>query len=298
MTRTALGHPLVREYLADLATAFVALPPEQFLELSEQITAHLEDALRPEAGDAEVAEVLQRLGPPAQLAAEAAAQAGSAEPGKPQVRVMPPGLAPRRRRFSVRRLRWRGWTLMALVVALLAGAGDLIALETAPTLQGPGGYGWWYPQDRAAQGNTYEITGETVSATPGRWGQEQGIVITVSNPSSWTQTILGPVPHMVTPGGVTDVQISVAAFSPTEDFGDPALRYTSPGSVPPHQTAVLRVLWRTTICQGRGVHTLVDRLRLRVRIGWVTRTENVPLDGYYTLNGASPQRYCAAFAQR
>src|SRR5215469_18427451 len=133
MTSTTPGHPLVRAYLGELATALAALPPNRANELMDQITTHLEDTLPPGAEEQEVAEVLRRLGQPADLAAEAA---------------QPVGRVPHRRRFSVRRLRWRGWTLIALCIALLAGAGDLIALETAPTLEGPGGSIWWYSQDR------------------------------------------------------------------------------------------------------------------------------------------------------
>jgi Nitrate and nitrite sensing len=70
MSGTALDHRLVREYLRELDTALRGLPAAQALELREQVTAHLEDALRPEAGDQEVAEILRRLGSPAGLAAE------------------------------------------------------------------------------------------------------------------------------------------------------------------------------------------------------------------------------------
>ena len=45
MSGTALDHPLVRDYLRDLDQALAALPPEQASELTEQITAHLDEAL-------------------------------------------------------------------------------------------------------------------------------------------------------------------------------------------------------------------------------------------------------------
>ena len=72
MSGTALEHPLVRDYLHELDAAFAVLPPGRARELTEQITAHLDDALPADAGDQEVAAVLQRLGSPADLAAEAA----------------------------------------------------------------------------------------------------------------------------------------------------------------------------------------------------------------------------------
>jgi Nitrate and nitrite sensing len=109
MSGTALDHRLVREYLRELDTALRGLPAAQALELREQITAHLEDALRPEAGDQEVAEILRRLGSPAGLAAEAGAASG------------PSG---RRSALSRPRMRWRLAAVIAVptVVAAVLGA--------------------------------------------------------------------------------------------------------------------------------------------------------------------------------
>ena len=80
MSGTALDHRLVRDYLRELDAAMRGLPPAQARELREQITAHLDDALGPDAGDYEVAATLSRLGSPADLAAEAGAASGSSEP--------------------------------------------------------------------------------------------------------------------------------------------------------------------------------------------------------------------------
>ena len=81
MSGTALDHRLVRDYLRDLDKAMRGLPDTQARELKEQITAHLDDALQPGAGDDEVAATLSRLGSPADLAAEAWAASGSSGPG-------------------------------------------------------------------------------------------------------------------------------------------------------------------------------------------------------------------------
>ena len=278
MTSTTPGHPLVRAYLGELATALAALPPNRANELMDQITTHLEDALPPGAEEQEVAEVLRRLGQPADLAAEAAGTGG-----------------PRRR--GKRGPPWLPWPISLLVAVLVIGAGYLIAVEIAPTLQGPEMAGWWNPQDRAREVDTDEITGEIVSAIPGRWGQVQGFVVTVTNDSNWTQTILGPVPYMPTPGGVVGVQLAASGVDPWKPgsggFPDGLTFHSVPVSIPPHETRALRVLWRTTICQDQGAHYVMKSLELRVRVGWVTRNEVVPLTPYWTLNGASPQRFCA-----
>jgi Nitrate and nitrite sensing/HAAS len=77
MSGTVLDHRLVRDYLRELDAAMRGLPTVQARELKEQITAHLDDALRPDAGDHEVAATLSRLGSPGSLAAEAGAASGS-----------------------------------------------------------------------------------------------------------------------------------------------------------------------------------------------------------------------------
>jgi hypothetical protein len=77
MSGTVLDHWLVRDYLSELDAAMRGLPPNRAYELKEQITAHLDDALPPDADDYEVAATLRRLGSPADLAAEAGAASGS-----------------------------------------------------------------------------------------------------------------------------------------------------------------------------------------------------------------------------
>jgi nitrate/nitrite sensing protein len=75
--------------------------------LREQITAHLDDALGPGAGDEEVAATLRRLGPPADLAAEAGAASASWSAPGPQ------------------RARWRLAVLVAVPVITAAVLGAL-----------------------------------------------------------------------------------------------------------------------------------------------------------------------------
>jgi hypothetical protein len=130
-----------------------------------------------------------------------------------------------------------------------------------------------------------------VNSTPIRPGQLQGFIITIINNSDWTQTVLGPTDDFITPGGHTGIQIAVTRYNRNIERGGltrNGLSFTSPGSIPPHQTRALRVLWRTTICQLKGSGTLVNQLYLRVRVGGVTRTEVVMLLDYWILTGASP----------
>ena len=110
MSGTALDHRLVRDYLRELDAAMRGLPAAQARELKEQITAHLDDALRPDAGDQEVAATLSRLGSPADLAAEAGAASGSSGP---------------RFALSSPRMRWRLAAVIAVPAAIAAVLGAL-----------------------------------------------------------------------------------------------------------------------------------------------------------------------------
>jgi HAAS domain-containing protein len=63
-------HRLVREYLRHLDRALAGAPRPAARELRGQIAAHLNDALTPDASEAEVRTVLDQLGTPETLAAE------------------------------------------------------------------------------------------------------------------------------------------------------------------------------------------------------------------------------------
>lgn len=65
-------HPLARDYVKRLRRAAGALPPAQRTELVEQIEAHLAEALPANASEGEVRSVLDRLGDPDAIVAEAA----------------------------------------------------------------------------------------------------------------------------------------------------------------------------------------------------------------------------------
>ncbi|MFN8188830.1 MAG: hypothetical protein U0R78_00085 [Nocardioidaceae bacterium] len=69
---TGATHPLVDDYLARLgAESWRLLPPDQARELIEDVREHLASALSPGSTEAEVRQVLERLGPPAEVVAAA-----------------------------------------------------------------------------------------------------------------------------------------------------------------------------------------------------------------------------------
>src|SRR5271154_21575 len=63
-------HPLVQDYLRRLDLALAGVPQPEAAELRDQIAAHLDEALTPSSDDRTVAEVLDRLGPPEEIADE------------------------------------------------------------------------------------------------------------------------------------------------------------------------------------------------------------------------------------
>ena len=283
MSDTLLEHPLVRDYLRQLDQACAGLPYAQARELIEQITGHLEDALAPDAPDADVKAELVRLGQPRTLAAEAAGIVPTRFPH------LLPALRKLRRRLG--RVRWWTWAAIAVLIpALGTGTGFLISMNTAAPL-----YvletGWLYPVDQAKAADTsIGILGQTM--VPIRSGQRQGIEMGVSNNSDWTQTILGVAPDWFG-GSLANIQVTVE--SGPDMFQNGAARhgtpvyYASPGVIPPHSYRFVRVSWVSEICmQGGGDYSSFSDIPLTVKVGTLTRTEDVPLaEQTFALEGPS-----------
>jgi hypothetical protein len=284
MSDTALDHPLVRDYLRGLDAAFAGTPAGPARELREQITAHLEDALPPAASDEEVAAALARLGSPADLAAEAGAGAPAAAP------VPAPSLlaeAWRRMWAALGRRTWRFWSIAAAIV-ILAGSitGYVTSIQYAGVPQFSGAFGWWGAQDAKAAVET-SADGVTQSTAPNRPGQRQGFFLEVYNPSDWTMTVVGYAGTWG-PSGTSFAQVAVSVKG--SEYGgqtyDPrTTHYGLPGTIPPHQFRILRLLWTGAPCLQVGGSEGIDQLVLRVRMGLLTRTEVVMLGQGYFVSG-------------
>ena len=269
MPGTALDHPLVRQYLRDLDVALKVLPTHSARELRDQLIAHLDEVLRPEADDQAVAQTLHRLGLPWSLAAEAAATSG--------------------RRPWIARLGWRAWTLItAAVVAIGAVTAYVAVIASTGPLIASGLERWWYPQDNNREVFTY-ANGQTQSTVPIRPGQRQGFVVGLFNLTSQTQTVLGPIDNFIAPNGGADVQLGVSTVDPNSVGGAwRSLRYTLPVSIPPNQTRDLRVLWTSTGCLRPESQAGMTIVALRVRVGLMTREEDLQLPEGFFLGPAKP----------
>lgn len=285
MSGTALDHHLVRDYLAELDAAMRGLPPAQVRELKEQLRAHLDEALPPEPSDQEVTATLARLGSAPELAAEARGLAGVTGTAVPVGGFWG-------RLACVRR---RTWVIAGLIVILIAGAAKYADYYlSVPPLQYSDGGDWWYQQDARHQ-SVQRTNTSTQNTTPIRSGQRQGYVISIRNPTNVTQTIVGDGsgPHIGwdSPGG-PDEQIAVSrsytdiANGVVGETAAKGIRFSLPVSIPPFQTRLVRVLWTSDACLSSGESGGIDQIFLRVRVGWFTRTEIIPQQGWY-LTGPS-----------
>jgi hypothetical protein len=273
MSDTALDHPLVRDYLRQLTEALASLPPQRAAELCDQIAGHLDDELAPGATDDEVAEAISRMGTPADLAREAGAR--------------------RTLRAVLKRQSWKFWTIIGTV---LAPAGVLICLlisfENAAALTFEGSAGWWYPQDWKHEVDT-SADALRQATVPMRWHQQQGFFVQLYNFSGHPQTVLGIAGYAVSPGNAEHAQLALSVTDPSHNPGAPhAERYTLPVTIPPGQSRDLRLLWTNFDCLQAGGTAAIDQLALRVRVGWITRTEVISLGQAWAVEGTA-QSSCA-----
>jgi hypothetical protein len=297
MSGTALEHRLVRDYLTRLDVALGGLPSAKARELRSQIAGHLEEALPPEASDEDVAAVLHQLGRPADLAREA--QAGADPRLGPAVAA-----AARRRWVRIIRSRLRTKLIVILIALLLAtGTTFLSIFLSAPLPGNTGGFAWWYPQD-----SNHEVfsaaDGAQQTTVRIRSGQWQGFAIGIYNTSNFTETIIGPPTGIDAfsdspNGGPQQPRIEVSAPDRAIANGG-MIRNVAfealPVSIPPHQYRLLRITWISDVCILGGTKTSnmlndgyssIDSIYLRVRVGWFTRTDVIPLYMAVALAGPS-----------
>jgi hypothetical protein len=286
MTGTGLDHRLVRDYLRELDAAMATLPAVRARELRAQITAHLEEALQPGTDDQGVAAVLGRLGAPADLAAEA----GAAMPVPVSAAIK---AAARVRLAKVGRRTWIRLGAAVVVIGIVAGylvfylAGG--SLEVGPQSM------WFYPQDAAREVVT-TADGVTQTTVPIRSGQRQGFAVGIYNPTDVTQTIVGtPSVPGLGPDSPAGQTAQVAVSIPNRDINGGGtsrkIRFTLPAVIQPHQLRLLLVTWISDICLDKGATSVMDQISLRVRVGWFTRTEQIPLLQGWGVSGPS-QRAC------
>jgi hypothetical protein len=121
---------------------------------------------------------------------------------------------------------------------------------------------------------------------PLRPGKIQGFAVFVYNPSDLTQFITGSA-YGISPGAPVPAQIGVSTAGTVRQMGEPhAVSYRTGGPIPPHSYRWIRVLWRSAHCylEAAGGSQGTSDLQLRVRVGWITRTEDIPLSAEYAVS--------------
>lgn len=183
---TALDHPLVRDYLSRLDVALVGLPVIHAAELREQLLTHLSDALAPEADEIAVARVLNQLGDPNDVAAEAGA---------------PPAImtAPHRGKARLP----LGFALVAVTLAIFALVLTSTRRGTAPAVHPPATASVKAP---AVVGQTFDVAKVEISRL--------GLKVTVTSvysakyPRGWVITQSPATGEIISPGSTLQLQIS------------------------------------------------------------------------------------------
>jgi hypothetical protein len=273
MSGTAVAHRLVAGYLRQFDAAASVLPVPRARELREQVVAHIEEAVSPDASDEDVAAVLGALGPARVLVAEAVAATG--------------------KRYWAARLWRKGWVLIGVLLLIVAAVSGYYIKLNSMNKVGPlfveGGSGWWYPQDGSRQVTT-EADGATQTTVPIRQGQRQGFFIQVFNFTGMTQTVLGSN-LFGGPNGGTSSQLTLSTADPQRHGNEPhAVRYAlPPASIPPGQSRYLRITWISHGCLSKLSVAGMDSVELRVKVGWTTRTAYIQFDeGFFLGHGG----YC------
>ncbi|MDR2984008.1 MAG: hypothetical protein LBV34_04120, partial [Nocardiopsaceae bacterium] len=201
MSETAVAHRLVAGYLREFDTSAAVLPVPRARELREQVVAHIEEAVSPDASDEEISAVLRSLGPARLLVAEEVAATG--------------------KRHWAARFGWKGWGLVGVLVLLAAVvAGYYVkvnAMNNVRPLFVEGQSRWWYPPDYSHEVTT-QANGATQTTVPIQPGQRQGFFIQVFNFTGMTQTVIGSELGGFGPHAGTDARVRLSTSDP-QRFG-------------------------------------------------------------------------------
>ncbi len=273
MSETALAHRLVAGYLRQFDAAASVLPVPRARELREQVVAHVEEAVGPDASDEEIAAVLRGLGPARLLVAEAVAASG--------------------KRPWPSRVGWKGWTVIGALLLVVAALSwyyiKINSMNSVRPLFVEGQSGWWYPPDYNRQVTT-QADLATQTTVPIRPGQRQGFFIQVFNFTGMTQTVIGSNLEGFGPNGGTSARVRLSTSDPQRHGNEPhALTYALPVSIPPGQSRYLRITWISRGCLSKLNIAGMDSVELRVKVGWTTRTEYIQFnEGFFLGHGG----YC------
>jgi hypothetical protein len=235
---TIFTHPAVAKYLAGLDEALRSSPDHHADDLRDQVREHLQDALGPDATDAEIEAVLTRLGPPVDLVGESVADST-------QTDVLP--VRPSRSAWLQRRT-WRWWVGLAMAIVLAIAGTTVWTVErsVAGVQLNCEVCDWYTPVDLAHRKFSHPSDPDVPSdeqqlTVPLRIGTPQDFVFTVWNPSGLTQRLIGG-PIDTGPGAsFPRASLSFSTADPNTVNGYPdRLTYRSSVWISPHSSRLVR----------------------------------------------------------
>jgi hypothetical protein len=246
---TALESPLVGRYLSDLERELSVVAPDRAVQIRASVVGFF-DKIQTGADEQEFVATISRLGPPARVIAS----------GVPR-RLVTDFLHLAARWVVLR--SWRFWSALVVMVVLIVGLASYAIVETSvASLRAAGSYSWLPPIDDAHSALT-DAGREAAMTNAERFGQRQGILIDIINPSRFSQRVTG-----VRAFGVTDVRLDFSTTTYGFDF-------TSSGLLPAGAIRQVRLSWISNLCLTAGAVLGIGGLDLRVRTAGFTRTQHI-----------------------
>lgn len=85
----------------------------------------------------------------------------------------------------------------------------------------------------------------------------------------------------------SDIRADVESGPGLNRAGEPqsTARYLSPGAIPPHSMRLVHLSWITNVCPSSDGEYITTDVWLRVRVGVITRTEDVSTVQAFALTG-------------
>jgi hypothetical protein len=179
----------------------------------------------------------------------------------------------------------------------VASTSDVGRLTSPSTVSGSGWSDGARPQPYFAE----EVIRDLSPSPPGKEPVHGYLVAPhhLENDSDQTQTVLGQAYGNGLPRafvGASPPEGIIGVSTPNREIDEGGLVFTGvkfvlPGVIPPHQLRAMRVLWFSNTCLQGDSESGNDEVALRVRVGWITRTEIISLSQGWYVAGPSTGKY-------
>lgn len=281
---TIFTHPAVGKYLAELNAALRERPDGHADDLRDQVRAHIEDAIPPDATDAQIVAALARLGTPESLVSEDI-------DSRPAIVYTRPSFE------GWLRQRPRNWwaALGVVVILLIAGTvGVTIETNIRPLVGECGPCGFMFIQDRNLT-HFDSAAGVEEAKVRQRWGQDQAFTFTIDNLSRYAQRVSGGQIGQPPSQTGEPMRLDITTVSqPDQDLFDDWPRHFVDHAVtiPPHSKYQVVLHWVQNLCYASGGSETMTSVDLQVQTLGVTRTEAVGFGQAFTVVGSNAPGHC------